>query len=111
MSVTNATVVPAEVLANLITEAGKEGGYYTIAHQAPDVMTVIIADNKLVQIPLHTGEPVQGNGSQGSTPTPHPVGTKVWFTADGKLLNVETPTYAQPKASKSQGCDTPRKQA
>jgi hypothetical protein len=105
------TVVPAEVLANLQTEEGKAGGFYVIAHQGEDVMTVIVKDNVLVQIPLHTGEEVQGNGSNASTPTPHPIGTKVWFSAEGKLLDVQIPRFAQPKASKAQGCDTPRKQA
>lgn len=98
-------VIPEEVLANLITEKGKEGGYYQIAHQGAEVMTVIIADNKLVEIPV---PPVSPNAI-GSTP--HPVGTKVWFTKEGKLLDAQVPTFAQPKASKAQGCDTPRKQA
>ncbi|MNY13016.1 hypothetical protein D3C86_1461280 [compost metagenome] len=98
-------VIPADVLAKLIKEPGKEGGYYQVAHQAPDVMTVIVADNQLVQIP------VTAPSQNAIQTTPHPVGTKVYFSPEGKLLDAIIPSFAAPKASKAQGCDTPRKQA
>lgn len=97
-------VIPEEVMANLIKEEGKEGGYYQIAHQGDTAMTVIIADNRLVEIPISAE-------IKAAATKPHPVGTKVWFTKEGKLLDAQVPSFAAPKASKSQGCDTPRKQA
>jgi hypothetical protein len=67
-------------------------------------MTVIVADNKLVQIDIPAD-------IKAATKEPHPVGTKVWWTTEGKLLRADVPTFVQPKASIAQGCDTPRKQA
>jgi len=99
-----ALVIPEEVLANLIKEEGKEGGYYQIAHQGEDTMTVIIANNVLFEIPISAE-------LKAASTRPHPVGTKVWWSPEGKLLDAFEPTFAQPKASKAQGCDTPRKQA
>lgn len=96
--------IPAEVTANLITEEGKEGDHYVIAHQGDDTMTVIVKDNKLMQIPISAEIKAQ-------TSTPHPVGTKVWWKADGSLDKALEPTYAVPKASKSQGSTAPRQQA
>lgn len=97
-------VIPEEVMANLIKEEGKEGGYYQIAHQGEEAMTVIIAGNKLVEIPISAE-------IKAAATKPHPVGTKVWWSDDGKLLDAFEPTFAAPKVSPSQGSCSPRRQA
>jgi hypothetical protein len=96
--------LPKEVLENLVTVEGKEGGYYTVAHQSVDVMSVIVKDNKLVQVQI--SEEVQAQ-----TTTFHPVGSKVWCTTDGKFLSVEVPSYVQSKSAETKGSAQARQQA